>query len=126
MPQTPCRRNQRLSVAAHLRKDQERYSLCDVTPQPQPPRVRFWKLYWEETIPPAAYLLRDATITLIALCLLAVILLASKGFEALGAPDWFTKKLETIDLLFALIDVLILGFDSMGKLVIAAVPRKKA
>jgi len=84
---------------------------------PQTPSVRFWKLFGEETIAPAAYLLRDATITLMALCLLALILLASEGFSALGAPEWFTTKLENFDLLCALIDVVILGIDTTGKLV---------
>jgi hypothetical protein len=91
----------------------------------QTPSIKFWKLYAEETIAPAAYLLRDATITLIALALLALILLASKGFAAIGAPDWFTTKLETVDLLFALIDVVILGVDTTGKLAWAALRRTK-
>lgn len=95
-----------------------RYSLSDVKLQSS--SVTFWSLYREGIIVPAAYLLRDATITLIALALLALILLASKGFLALGAPEWFTKKLETVDLLFALIDVVILGFDTTLKLTVAA------
>jgi len=93
---------------------------------PQTPSVRFWKLFGEETIAPAAYLLRDATITLIALALLALILLVSKGFSALGAPDWFTAKLETVDLLFALIDVVILGIDTTGKLLASVIRGIKA
>ena len=44
-------------------------------------------------------------------------LLASEGFSALGAPEWFTTKLENFDLLCALIDVVILGIDTTGKLV---------
>jgi hypothetical protein len=101
-----------------------RYSLSNV--KPQVAKVKFWNLFKEETIRPAAYLLRDATITLIALAILALIFLASKGLSALGFPEWFTTNLERFDELSALIVFGILGVDTIGKLTVAAIRGMKA
>lgn len=84
------------------------------------PRPSFWELYKEGLGAPAAYLLRDATIVLIAIAANAIVLLASKGFEAIGAPAWFTVNLDRIDLGSALINVGILAIDTAFKLSLIA------
>ncbi|HUJ32837.1 MAG TPA: hypothetical protein VLY23_16260 [Candidatus Acidoferrum sp.] len=87
----------------------------------RPAAPSFWHRYKEGLVIPAAYLLRDATITIIAIAANALILLASKGFEAIGAPIWFTSNLEKIDLAFALINASLLAFDTTAKLFVTAV-----
>lgn len=85
----------------------------------------FWKHYSEGITLPAAFLLRDATLILIALGLNAIIFIACKGFETAGFPAWFTNKLEQIDLVSTLINVLILVADTSFKIFVAAFFEKK-
>jgi hypothetical protein len=91
----------------------------------EPPPPGFWKQYKEGLATPAAFLLRDATITVIAIAANGIILLACRGFEALGAPLWFTSNLEKLDLTFAFINAGILAFDTTFKLLAAAVKGSK-
>jgi hypothetical protein len=85
----------------------------------------FWKHYGEGIALPAAFLLRDATLIIIALALNAIIFMACKGFETAGSPSWFTSKLEQIDLVSTLINVLILVADTSFKIFVAAFFEKK-
>jgi len=57
---------------------------------------------------------------LIILSANAIIFLASKGFEVIGVPQWFTINLDRIDLGIALINASIFGIDTLGKLFTAA------
>jgi len=86
----------------------------------------FWKHYTEGIALPAAFLLRDATLILIALGLNAIIFIASKSFETAGSPAWFTTKLEQIDLVATLINVVILVADTSFKILVAAFFEKKS
>ena len=86
----------------------------------------FWKNYWGGIALPAAFLLRDATLITIALALNAMLFIACKGFETAGYPAWFTSKLEQIDLVSTLINVLIFVADTSFKIFVAAFFEKKS
>jgi hypothetical protein len=63
-------------------------------------------------------LLRDATVGVINLSITAVFLLILRSFELVGVPTWFTHNYERFDLFFALINMVILGFDFTFKLLL--------
>lgn len=85
----------------------------------------FWKTYWGGIALPAAFLLRDATLIIILLALNAILFIACQGLETAGYPAWFTSKLEQIDLVAALINVLIFVVDTSVKIFVAAFFEKK-
>ena len=86
----------------------------------------FGNHYWEGIALPAAFLLRDATLIIIALALNAIIFMACKGFETAGSPAWFTSMLEQVDLVSTLINVLVLVADTSFKIFVAAFFEKKS
>ena len=91
-----------------------------MSPKTQTPPT-FWEEYKEKIRGPALIFLSDSTIIVIALAVNVVVLLFTKGAEAMGEPIWFTHNLERIDLLSTLINVGILLFNTTGKILAAAI-----
>ncbi len=85
-------------------------------PKPGQKPASFFDEYKELVRTPAAVLLADGTLVLLALFIMAVILLALQGFLVLGASPQVVNFLETFDTYSMTIVILIFCIDTLIKI----------
>jgi hypothetical protein len=82
---------------------------------PQPPS--FWEQYKEHVRTPAAILLADGTLILLGVLLMLLVRIALLGFLATGAPSNIIGLFETGDMYLTMLFLLILGIDTLIKII---------
>jgi hypothetical protein len=79
----------------------------------------FWQRFFEEGFKiHLVTILQDIALRLVILAGLAVVYLVLRRLEVLGILTWYIKAAETVDGIFMLVNVSILGLDSTGKAII--------
>jgi hypothetical protein len=84
-------------------------------PPPKPPS--FIDVYKEHVRTPAAILLGDGTLILLGVFMMAVVRIGLLGFLVLGAPSDFIDLLEKGDMYLTMLFLLILGVDTLTKII---------
>jgi hypothetical protein len=83
-----------------------------------PKHASFIDEYKEHVRTPAAILLGDATLILLGVFLMAIVRVALLGFLSLDAPPNIIDLLEMGDIYLTMVFLLVLGMDSLLKIIV--------